>query len=770
MVNGVRLPDAPLPEEISASGSEINWRDAIQRQWIPALGTVVAVLSGFFFYTKSLPLVYQGQALILLSRTSTLSVLDQLNPVTSNTQSRSTEIEIFTSLPLIENAIAQLPDSSLNPQLVRDSLSVRQIPNSDVINISYSDTNPERVKAVLDVLSETYISYSLESTRSEATNAIRFIENQLPAIRSDLADSAQKLREFQEETGILDAQAYSQAFATVIQGRADQKLNLELEQERLIQQEPYLLSQLSRFDVKTSDLLSAIVVSEDEEISRLTTQLFGVESELSQAQLQYQADSPNLQALQINRDRLVDLIRQRANSLFSQAPELSSSAPISQVPILSELPTTLSEEDSSLASGADLPVISSETVRSLIRDLQTNRLNQFLTQIQIDSLTRVESELQRQLNQLPQYQQIYRELLRQYERDSATLDTFLQQLRNLQITEAQQISPWRVLQPARIPTQPISPSLSRNLVLGLFSGLMAAGAIVYLIETLDQRVKSVDDVKKLLDLPVLGTFPIHDINLAQFSAIMDDKDTQLRSSKFIEAVRFCALNILYLGTNEQTKLLGYTSSVSEEGKSSSVHVLGHLFSELGYNVLIVDADLRRPTQHLLFQVPNAVGLSSVLTGQRDWPSILFKPKSNLHFLSAGPTPPSPVSLFKSTQMERVLREFRQHYDYVLFDTAPVLPVADTQSLANQLDGVVLVVSLDKSPRQGILQTVELLGQSKSNVAGMIINRVKVDRANYYYYNYYDYRPRSEQSSSNGHVLRSVRQIKKLLGLRSSRHR
>lgn len=201
-----------------------------------------------------------------------------------------------------------------------------------------------------------------------------------------------------------------------------------------------------------------------------------------------------------------------------------------------------------------------------------------------------------------------------------------------------------------------------------------------------------------------------------------------------EQYRTIRTNIQFSGADQDIKSLILTSSGTAEGKSTTASNLAAVYAQQGLKVLLIDADLRKPTVHYTFRLENHAGLTNVLTRQSTLGQAVQETEvRDLYVLTSGPIPPNPSELLASNQMEELLKEMKQQFDMVLFDTPPILAVADAQILANQVDASILVVSSGKTDKETALKAKELLVHAKSKLLGAVLNNRKADSGNYYYY-------------------------------------
>ncbi|MCM3729092.1 CpsD/CapB family tyrosine-protein kinase [Neobacillus cucumis] len=205
-------------------------------------------------------------------------------------------------------------------------------------------------------------------------------------------------------------------------------------------------------------------------------------------------------------------------------------------------------------------------------------------------------------------------------------------------------------------------------------------------------------------------------------------------SPISEQYRTIRTNIQFSSVDNEVKSLMVTSSGPGEGKSTTVANLAVVFAQQGKKVLLVDADLRKPTVHYTFNQTNTFGLTSVLTRQLTLDkAVADTGEKNLFVLTSGPIPPNPAELLSSKAMEQFYQDALDLFDIVLFDTPPLLAVTDAQILANKCEGTILVVSSGKTEKDQVVKAKELLDSAQSKLLGVVLNNKKMKDTNYYYY-------------------------------------
>jgi capsular exopolysaccharide synthesis family protein len=316
----------------------------------------------------------------------------------------------------------------------------------------------------------------------------------------------------------------------------------------------------------------------------------------------------------------------------------------------------------------------------------------------------------------------------------------------------------RVIERAEVPTRPSRPNVPLNLGLGFVLALgLAIGATV-VCDAFDNTVKSSTDVEGQLQLPLLGTVP--NFALARRSSarrlpgaggeatpalpaagvqpsVRAIVVLQEPTSVISEAFRSLRTAVLFSTPAAPPKVILLTSATSGEGKSVTSLNLAATLAESGSRVLLIDADLRRPTCHRSLGASNARGLSSFLSGQAKLTDVIVTlEKPRLDFLPAGPTPPNPAELVGSARMRDALAELRERYEFVIVDSPPVVPVTDGVVLSREADGVVLVVKGHDTPLELVRRARDQLALANAHVLGAVINNVDLGWGDLYFYSRY----------------------------------
>ncbi|MBK7918643.1 MAG: polysaccharide biosynthesis tyrosine autokinase [Chloroflexi bacterium] len=318
-------------------------------------------------------------------------------------------------------------------------------------------------------------------------------------------------------------------------------------------------------------------------------------------------------------------------------------------------------------------------------------------------------------------------------------------LNQLQIDQAKESSNLVPIEPATTPTAPIRPRTATNTMLAMVVGGMIAIGIIFLIEYLDDTVKSPDQILEDTGLTTVGA-----IANIKSEAMPQRLITQLSPRDPIsEAYRVVRTNLSFSAVDEGLRSILITSSSPGEGKSTTAANLAVVMAQTGKTVILVDADLRRPVQHKIFEVSNNIGLTTAVLDSESAikQHIQDTEIPYLRIMTSGPIPPNPAELLSSHRMAQMMQELQDAAEVVILDTPPVLTVADASILGALVSGCLLVVDTGKTKRNTLIGAAERLQHTGGNVFGAILNKLNPDRRGYgyyYYYTAYEYNAQSKK--------------------------
>jgi capsular exopolysaccharide synthesis family protein len=763
----------PTPETESAF-SLIELKQTLSRQWKPSLLVASTVCAGIFLSTVLQTPKYQSQTLILLENQKTQQSAsvspEQKSLVTGyyNLKDLSTEVLVLRSYPLIAKAVEQVQQEygDLTLEDVMENLSIIQAAvneaPTDVLVVSYTDSNPERAKAVLDALGSTYVEYSLNRQRSQAANAINFINEQLPKAQAELDEVAKQIRNFRQTYKIVDPDEYALQVVQLRNELEQQEKQTEIALARTESQYQEINRQLRELGQNPETIVAYTVLTQDQVYQSLASQLKELETQYALGSVDFYDTFHVMEDIKLKQVELNKLLKERAQQILGDA--------VSQVNLEKTIVTQGGSSQVMGINGADTQASTANTSQSVdsqgantqvsgtgsaLQNLASMRsqvdTEQAALQSQIAGIQRAKAQIENTFKRIPQLQQYYAELKRQFEVKSEAVNYLMQRRQELYIEQAQENAPWQILEAPRLPSIPISPNIQRGIFLALAAGSFMGIATAFLLQKLDQRVKQVEEVKEMVRLPLLGTIPKVEQPTIQINGETHIRANYYNYSSFTEGLRALAMNLRYTITEKgKINSLALTSATSAEGKTTVTYNLGIVLAELGLNVLIVDADMRKPKIHKLAKLPNNQGLREAIATDQPWTDFVQTGiLENLHLITAGSTSPNPIALLNSDKMKQLIQQWQEAYDYVLIDTPPIGVMADAKSLANQVDSVLFVVGMERATRRAINNSLEVLRNSQCNIAGFAANMV--DREfDYYSYSYYDsYYNQSANGNGNG---------------------
>lgn len=325
-------------------------------------------------------------------------------------------------------------------------------------------------------------------------------------------------------------------------------------------------------------------------------------------------------------------------------------------------------------------------------------------------------------------------------------------LDKLQIQSNLQTSSAETVAPATLPSAPVEPKLSRKVIFALTIGILLGAGIAFLVEYLDDSLRSKQDAEKAFGAPILGMIPrAQSWNDRRSAMLLSVKDP---ASTTAEAYRSVRTNLQFALLDSGSRVVLVTSPSASEGKSTTAANIAVVLAQSGKSVIIVDCDLRRPRVHKFFELRNTEGVTTAILAERPLVDLLQRPRiagapPSLLALTSGPIPPNPADLLGSARVSELIETLGTLADYVVIDSPPIVPLSDAAVLAPKTDGVIIVAKAGQSSRRASAQASEKLEAVGSTILGVVLNEVTPNFGepgyyyDYYYY-YQSYRPVPEK--------------------------
>ena len=661
-----------------------------------------------------------------------------------------TQIEVLRSPrvlnPIIKALSAKYADIDyeglIKPK--KSPLKIEQLDETKILEVSFTDGDPQKIQFVLDNLAEAYLSYSLEEKRMAVKQGIDFVDSQLPEVRERVDELQGKVQRFRQQYNLLDPE--EQAGILAAQGVEYEQKYFDTQAQLKETRSLYTLLQ-QQLGLNPDQALAASYLSESPRYQNLLDELQQVEVELAQESSRFSAGNPVIQSLEEKKTQLNVLLQQEANGVLGQ--NLANS--VDNTPNLtspSTLRLELNQQYIQAANEIEILELRERVLKGAIAEFE--------------DLTK----------QMPVIARQYTDLNRQLTVATESLNRFLTAQEELQLKGAQNALPWQTISQPKVLEDPISPNPPKNIALGIISGLMLGCAAALLAERLDPVFHSPEELKESINLPILGLIPVQkdlqpaetlipspkkekvglpqlqignttlNLNRSLNSPTADSNSRQkwFSSSPFLESFRSLNTNIKLLGSDNSLRSFVISSSIPSEGKSTVSCHLAQAAAAMGQRVIIIDADLRRPQVHHWLGVENHEGLSNVLATGLDVEEAIVKVPQweNLSVITAGDIPPDPTRLLSSQKMFSLMDRLKscRKYDLIIYDTPPILGFADGRILSNRTDGVVLVVRIGKTDRSLLKQNIDNIQMSNVPILGVIANQVNRTTNSYHYYNHY----------------------------------
>ena len=568
------------------------------------------------------------------------------------------------------------------------------------MEIHYNSTDPQLAASAVNTLAATYVEQNFKTKFESTMQASDWLSKQLVDLQMKVETSQEKLVRYQKEHEILGIDEKQ----NIITEKLDE-LNKEMtmaESDRMQKEAVY-----RQTESNDPEAIAAAIIS----------------------------DNPASGGGGGAGSTLLDKLREQQANLRIQAAELSSQFGPSY-PKVVQLNNQIKEIDHQLQS---------ETNKAV-----DHLKGQYLAALQRENMLRTSFEKQKmEANKLNESAIEYSILKRDLDSNRTLYEGLLEKLKEAGVTAGLRSNNFRIIDAARVPTSPSEPNIPRNLSFALVLGAISGIGLAFLLENMDNTVRIPEQATAISGLPSLGMIPLGSKSNSQKLAgkrlvLTASKEvvetvTQVRpQSQMAESYRALRTSLLLSNLGAPPKVIMVTSARPQEGKTTTSINTAIVLAQKGVRVLLIDADLRRPSVHKTLGMGPRSGLSNVLTGsatvQQTITTSTILP--NLFIMPAGTPPPNPAELLASANMRELLAELRPQYDHIVIDTPPTLSVTDAVVLSPRADATILVIRSGRTTKQALRRARDILMQVNAHVAGVLLNAVDLTSPDYYYY--YEY--------------------------------
>ena len=704
-------------------------RVLIKRKWV-VLGTLAAIFGASLIATLRITPIYDAVGSIAINkpdpmlqnlRDSGNSGMDYYDPTDLDTEVRILHSDLLalqvikqlnldqmpefgghgapTSSSLALTTDALQPDSAKANALLgafKGSLHVVLEPNTRIIDIHYRSPNKELAARVVNTLANTYIEQNFKTRFESTMQASDWLSRQLVDLQMKVETSQEKLVKYQKEHQILGI---------------DDKQNITT----------------AKLDELNKELTTAESARmEKESVFRLAD---GGDTESAAAV----ASSSSVKGSGSSSGLLDKLESTKADLKIQIAQVSTQFGPA--YPKLAELNNQLHEIEAQ--------------IQGEMKRVGGRLRGDYLAALHRESMLRAALEEQKQQeNKLNESAIEYSLLKRDFETNRTLYEGLLQKLKEAGVTAGLRSNNIRPVDIARTPGSPAEPNVPRNLGFALALGLTSGIGLAFLLEGVDNTVRTPEQAQSISGLPSLGMIPLGsrttgEANPTGLSVAASKEAVELITlsrpqSQMSESYRALRTSLLLTSVGAPPKTILITSALPQEGKTTTSINTATVLAQKGTRVLLIDADLRRPSIHKTLGMGPRAGLSNVLTGGTTLQDATVRSTllPNLFILPAGTPPPNPAELLASSQMMDLLAELREQYDHIVVDTPPTLSVTDAVVLSTRADAVVLVIRSGQTTKPALRRSRDILAQVNARVAGVLLNAVDLDSPDYYYY--YEY--------------------------------
>ncbi len=574
-------------------------------------------------------------------------------------------------------------ENELISQLLK-KLKIEPIRNSRLVKIHFDSKDPGLSAQVANTLASAYIQQNLETRFIATQQAKEWLTGQLEDLKAKVEKADEALQAFGSKHNII---SLDEKENVTMQRLTDLNEALtKAESERMAKEALY-----KQTKGRTSDSLPSIL--ENKLIMDLKQSYINLEAQYMKLSETYKPGYPEMGRLKIQ----MQAVQKRIDSELAKI-----------------IAAIRNDYESSLRR-EELLRQAFEQQKARVREMQDNAIQ-------------------------------YNILKREADTNKELYKGLLQRMKEAGVSAGIMASNIQIIDQAELPTKPYKPNKQLNLLLATVVGLFLGVGLAFFFEYLDNTVKTPEDVEQLIRLPSFGMVP----------EISNERRRRLESgasypvelvthgrpkSILSEAYRSIRTSVLLSFSDKPPKKITITSANPAEGKTTTVVNTAIALAQTGVQVVIVDADMRKPRIHKVFEARDGRGLSNFLSGNADLETVIKNTEiPNLSYIPAGPIPPNPSELIGSSRFKNMMASLEKRFDHVIIDSPPVLGFADSIILSTSVDGIILVALGGKTPRETLQRAKEMLQQVNAKILGVVINRVNIQRSDYgyYYYRYHYY--------------------------------
>jgi capsular exopolysaccharide family len=569
--------------------------------------------------------------------------------------------------------------SSESLELLKKSIRLTPVRNASLIEVEVYSDNKDEAADIANEIVETYKQHRLQVNQELLGNSVKALEEKQVEQQKKLQDAQTEVDRLRTELGITELSPMDENPTPTITADVEKEIqrNVIFLKANEISQE----KQLAKLKALDKDQLrEAIQTALNQPDAKLTT-LFN-ELDLAQQRL-----------------RSLDVNYKPGHPVYDNA-----------VAAVDDLNKKIDEAVNGILIGLDTRLSSTKAqLEAMTQQLENSRTNY----LAMSEKSRPYYAAKRRLAELQQFNNILSVKI-------ASQSTDLKLPRTSMVIITDKATP---------NDDPVKPKKTLNIALGVIIGLIVGIGLAFFIEYLDTSVKTIDDVERTLQSPVLGVIPQNVGFLMEEGA----------DSPHAEAYRVLRTNLLFSRKDEKLNSIAVVSAGAGEGKSTTILNLATVFAQNGSRVVVVDSDLRRPTLHKIMRVTNNIGLTNYLLKQNTLEEVIQTSNlPSLDFMASGKLPSSSMGVLSSTQMKNLINELKARYDYVFFDSPPIMGVSDASILASEVDITLQVIQYRRYPQPMNIRAKQMIEKVGGNLLGIVLNNINMsqDESYYYYSGYY----------------------------------